>query len=266
MQEVKQNIVFWVGVVSADSNLLEKHGNFNYFEYSKKTWQYWCSKHNVLFYEYTTPSIADTGTHRVTWQRWFDLPTQLNSYNWNKVAVVDASYMIKWDTPNFFEMTSDKLNVFQALENVRWMDEGIRGYQHLFPDVKFDLKRYMDCGFQIFTQEHLTFLEKLKQFYLDNTEEILKLHNKVGRGTDQPVYNYLLQSHKIDFKFELPNSFNLNHMNRFNWFAHNWQLEEDRTPYFVKYGNLWKYSGFDRKQRNSLMEQTWNLVKQNYEA
>jgi len=258
------NVVFWVGVKSSDALTSDKHGNFEYFEYSKSTWKYWCEKNNVLFFEYTTPSIDELGTHKVTWQRWFDLETQLNNVEWNKVAVVDASYMIRWDCPNFFNMASDSLSAFQALENVNWMDEGIKGYQSLFPEVKFDLKRYIDCGFQIFTKSHLPFLNRLKQFYFDNLDEILALQKSVGRGTDQPVYNYLLQQDNIDFKFELPNSYNLNHMTRFNWFANNWQLQEDPNPYFIKYGNLWKFSGFDRTQRNPLMKQTWDIIKEKY--
>jgi len=259
------NVVFWVGVKSKDSLTLEKHGNFEYFEYSKKTWEYWCNRNNVLFFEYNTPSLEDVGKHKVTWQRWFDLENQLKEINWNKVVVVDASYMIKWDTPNFFELTSNKLNVFQALENIRWMDEGIKGYQKLFPNVKFDLKRYIDCGFQIFTKKHLPFLTKLKNFYFNNIDKILELQSKVGRGTDQPIYNYILQRDNIELGFELPNSYNLNHMNRFGWFNYNWQLNKDKVPFFIKYGYLWKYSGFDRKQRTPLMEKTWSIIKSNYE-
>ena len=259
-----KNVVFWIGVKSKDPLLNEKHGGFKYFDYSKNTWKYWCDKNNITFFEYTNPGLNDTGTHKVTWQRWFDLEKQLEHIDWNKVAVVDASYMIRWDAPNFFDLTTNNLSCFQALENIKWMDEGIKGYQNLFPNVSFDLKRYIDCGFQIFTKTHLEFLNQLKDFYFNNTDQILLLQSKVGRGTDQPVYNYLLQQNNIDFRFELPSSFNLNHMNRFNWFAHNWQLKEDQTPYFVKYGYLWKYSGFDRRQREDLMKQTWNVVKEMY--
>lgn len=262
--ENRQDVVFWVGVKSQDSNTATKHGNFEYFQYSKATWEYWCKKHNIVFYEYNFPRLSNTETHKVTWQRWFDLESELSKYDWNKVAVVDASYMVRWDTPNFFELTSNHLSVFRSLENIRWMNEGVRGYQDLFPDTSFDLKRYMDCGFQIFTKKHLPFLRILKDFYFNNQKEILKLQKEVGRGTDQPVYNYLLQQEKIDFRFELPNSFNLNHMPRFGWLRHNWQLNEDKTPYFIKYGYLWKYSGFDRRERNNLMRQTWNLVSQQY--
>jgi hypothetical protein len=262
---MEKNVLFWVGVKSKDPLTLEKHGNFEYFEYSKKTWKYWCKKNNILFFEYNTPSLEDVKNHKITWQRWFDLDNQLKEIKWDKVAVVDASYMIKWDTPNFFNLSSKNLSVFRALENIRWMDEGIRGYQELFPNTSFDLKKYIDCGFQIFTKNHLPFLVKLREFYVKNLNKILELQSKVGRGTDQPVYNYLLQQENIDFKFELPNSYNLNHMNRFDWFSHNWQLKEDNTPFFIKYGYLWKYSGFDRKQRNPLMKQTWDIIKENYE-
>lgn len=260
-----KNVIFWIGIKSNDSLLLKKHGDFNYFEYSKKTWQYWCDKNDVLFYEYDTPSIKDTGKHRATWQRWFDIENELKNINWGKVAVVDASYMIKWNCPNFFNLTSDKLNVFRSLENVRWINESINGYKELFPNVNFDLKKYIDCGFQIFTKDHLSFLDNLKDFYFHNIDKILELQNKIGRGTDQPVYNYILQKENIDFKFELPNAYNLNHMYRFNWFSHNWQLNEDKTPFFIKHGYIWKYSGFDRRERTPLMKQTWDLIKENYE-
>lgn len=260
----KTNIVFWIGVKSTDPLTSNKHGNFEYFEYSKKTWKYWCEKNDVLFIEYNKPSLSDHNKHKITWQRWFDLENYLKDIDWNKVAVVDASYMIKWDAPDFFDITSNSLSVFRALENVRWMDQGIRGYQELFPDVEFDLKRYIDCGFQIFTKKHISFLNKLKKFYTDNETRILKLQSTVKRGTDQPIYNYLLQQEDIDFKFELPNSFNLNHMTRFNWLSNNWQLKDDATPFFIKYGHLWKYSGFDRKQRNPLMKQTWDYIKGYY--
>ena len=92
-----------------------------------------------------------------------------------------------------------------------------------------------------------------------------RLSKKEIEHKKKQVYNYLLQKENIDFRFELPNSYNINHMLRFNWLQHNWQLKEDPTPFFIKHGYLWKYSGFDRKQRNPLMKQTWDIIKKNYE-
>lgn len=263
---MKTNVVFWIGVKSEDPLLKEKHGNFSYLEYSKQTWTYWCKKNNIHFFEYNTPSLSDTGTHKVTWQRWFDVFDQLEKANidYDKILLTDGSIMIKWDTPNIFNLVKNNLTAFKSLENVKWIDEGIRGYQSLFPNINFDLKKYTSCGFQIFDKTHKPFLKELKEFYFNNLDTILSLQNTVGRGTDQPIYNYLLQKNNIEVSYDLPASYWLMHMNRFNWFAYNWQLKEDQTSYFIKYGYVWVFSGFDRRQRQGLMEQTWNLIKNNY--
>ena len=63
----------------------------------------------------------------------------------------------------------------------------------------------------------------------------------------------------------LPMEYRVSHLHRKDLLSHNWQLKEDQTPFFVKYANVWVFSGFDKNQRNQLMEQTWNLVKGNYE-
>ena len=262
---MKRNIVFWIGVKSDSQDLLKKHGNFEYFEYSKLSWQYWCLKNNVIFHEYTTPTMPDTYKHRVTWQRWFDLEKELSSYEWEKVLLIDASTIVRWDTPNIFELAKDQVTAFRSLENINWINQGIIGYQHLFSDVKFDLKKYINCGFQILTKEHVSFLRGLYKFYMDNLDEILRLQSTINRGTDQPIYNFLLQQYNINVNYDLSPSFFLMHMNRFNWFNHNWQLNEDKTPYFIKYGYIWVFSGFDRTQRNELMKQTWEITKHNYE-
>lgn len=260
------NVVFWIGVKSEDSNTSDKHGNFKYFEYSKQTWEYWCRKNGVVFYEYNKPSLEDTGTHKVTWQRWFDVFDQLEQANieYDNVLLIDGSTMIKWDTPNLFEILNSDLTGFKSLENIKWIDEGVRGYQTLFPDIKFDLKKYTSCGFQIFNKTHKPFLNELKEFYFNNLDTILNFQSTVGRGTDQPVYNYLLQKNSIEVDHSLPASYWLMHMNRFNWFSYNWQLKEDQTPHFIKHGYIWVFSGFDRRQRNELMQQTWNIVKDKY--
>ena len=94
---------------------------------------------------------------------------------------------------------------------------------------------------------------------------MLLQNGSVKRGTDQPVYNYLLQIHDVDVNLDLPSPFTLNHLYRFDWFSHNWQLNEDKTPFFIKYGYIWKYSGFpQRGDRYNLMKQTWDAIKEMY--
>jgi hypothetical protein len=266
---MKRNIVFWPGVKSTSDTLQIKHGNFAYLEYSKKTWQHFCKKHNHIFIEYNETKISDTMEHRVNWQRWFELFDYVESLNidYDKILMIDGSTMVRWDTPDFISNSVDnKLVAYRSLENIKWVDESIQGYKNLFQNYELDLKNYINVGFQIFGKWYKPFLEKLKEFYFKNYDEIIKLQNTIKRGTDQPVINYLLDIEKIPTAFNsLSNDYFIMHMNRFNWFHYNWQLNEDKTPYFIKYGYVWAFSGFDRSQRNELMGETWNIIKNNYE-
>lgn len=265
-----KHIVFWPGVQSKDPLIRQKHNNFEYFEASRRTWEHFCNRHGHIFLPYEECSIEDTGTHRVNWQRWFDLFERVEALGveYDKILLVDASTMVRWDCPDFLsDVPNDGVVAFRSLENLRWVAESTDGYRELFNDYDLDLKRYINSGFQIFGKWYKPFLEEMKKFYFDNVDEILRLQKEVGKGTDQPVMNYLIDMKGIKTYYDyLPNSYFQMHMNRFGWFGHNWQLKEDTTNYFLKYGNIWVFSGFDRAQRNSLMNQTWNLIKHNYEA
>ena len=48
-------------------------------------------------------------------------------------------------------------------------------------------------------------------------------------------------------------------------FNFSWQLNEDRTPFFIKYGYVWGFSGLPKDQRTEIISQTWDLVKHNYD-
>jgi len=268
-----ENVVFLITVASNHKYLKEKHGDFKYFEYSIKSWEYWCNKNNARLVLYTTPSNSEHVKHKPTWQRWFDVFNQLDDQNidCNKVAMIDASTIIRWDTPNFFDLVDEgEVNVFRAFENLRWVHEGVSGYSEFFkqqfPDFEFDLTKYISCGWQIFDKQHRPFLEKLEKFYYSNYDEIMDLQNNtVGRGTDQPVYNYLLQINDITVVEKLPAPYFLNHLYRFDWFSHNWQLKEDTVSFFIKYGYIWFYSGFpQRGDRYNLMKQTWEAIEGKY--
>ena len=69
---------------------------------------------------------------------------------------------------------------------------------------------------------------------------------------------------KVDLNF-LPIPYNLSHLYRKDLLTYNTQLNEDPTPYFIKYGYIWVFSGFDKRKRNEMMDQTWELVKNKYQ-
>ena len=59
----KKNVVWWVGMKNKD--LSDKYGGFEYFEYSRKTWEYWCKKNDVLFVPFEEPVEKDIFKFRV---------------------------------------------------------------------------------------------------------------------------------------------------------------------------------------------------------
>jgi hypothetical protein len=265
---MRKNVLFWIAVQNNDPHISNKHGGFKYFEYSKLTWEYWCKKNDVIFFHYDKCSNDDIVTHKPTWQRWFDVFEVLKSNNikYDKICIMDSSTMIRWDTPNFFDLCpAGELTAFRSLENLRWISESANGYQTLFPDVKIDIKKYINCGVQIFDKEHEPFLKKLKDFYFNRFDDVMKLQNEiVKKGTDQPVYNYFVQKEGVKLRFNLPPAYHLTHLSRFDWFSHNWQLG-DKMPFFIKYGYVWSFSGFpNRGERHTIMNQTWDIVKENY--
>lgn len=259
------DVVFWVGVKSSDPLLQQKHGGFKYLDISKKSWQYWCNNNQVQFVEYSQPLMEG---HKATWTRWFDVfPTlQQLKIPYDKIAVVDGSTIIKWDAPNFFEQCPQgKLTAFRSLENLNWVLQSVQGYSDLFNQYPFDITRYIDCGFQVFDESHKPFLDNLQQYYLDNYDSIMQLQSSVNKGTDQPVYNYLLQINNVEVNSELDLRYNLNHLFRFDWFNYNWQLDKDLSPFFLKYGYIWKFSGFDRARRFEFMNNVWIAISYHYE-
>jgi hypothetical protein len=48
-------------------------------------------------------------------------------------------------------------------------------------------------------------------------------------------------------------------------FKHNWQLNLDTTPFFIKYAYVWHFTGFPIENRISIMKQVWDNFGHLYE-
>ena len=77
---------------------------------------------------------------------------------------------------------------------------------------------------------------------------------------------YWLQMNNVDVNLDMPITWKLTHLHRKQMLGHNWQLDQDKTPFFIKYGYLWFFTGFEKMQRNRLMTDVWNMIGHNYEA
>jgi len=261
----KKNVIWWTGIINPDHN--EKYGGFEYMEYSRKSWEFWCKRNNCEFVTFTEPIEQDLKRFRVNWQKALFVFDELEKRNieYDQICLVDSSAIVKWNTPNFFELTERKFCGLRDTDNMNWTYESIKGYQKFF-DFKLDTTKYINSGFIIFNEIHKNVLESFKRLYYDNIDMFCDLQdNIVKKGTEQTPLNYWLQINSVDIKTDLPLPFKLTHLHRKDMFSYNWQLKEDNTPFFIKYGYIWFFNGIPKDQRSKIMKDTWNHIKHNYD-
>jgi len=260
---MKKNVVFMACVVNKDR--VNKYGNFDYFDYSIKTWEYWCEKNNCEFVLFDKPFMEDTKKYRINWQKEvfvFDV-LEKRKIDYDQILILDSTCMIKWNAPNFFDLTNHKFTVTKDSDNLSWIYNSIQGYKEFFDGYECDIKKYFNSGFVIFNENHREFFESFKQLYLDNVDEFCELHDKTGTAEQTPL-NYWVQMKGIDVNYLNGMLWRCSHLYRKEILGPNWQLNEDKTPFFIKYPYVWMFSGFDKAKREPWMKSTWDLVKDNY--
>ena len=138
---------------------VKKYGNFDYFDYSIKTWEYWCEKNNCEFVLFDEPFMEDTKKYRINWQKEvfvFDV-LEKRKIDYDQILILDSTCMIKWNTPNFFDLTDHKFTVARDSDNLNWIYNSIQGYKEFFDGYECDIKKYFNSGFVIFNENHRDF-------------------------------------------------------------------------------------------------------------
>ena len=112
---MKKNVIWWPAL--KNPNHLDKYGGFEYFEYSRKSWEYWCEKNNCIFVPFTNPIENDFIEYRPQWQKCLFVFDELDrlGIEFDQIALIDSSAIVKWDCPNFFNLTERKF--------VGWRDD-----------------------------------------------------------------------------------------------------------------------------------------------
>ena len=163
-------------------------------------------------------------------------------------------------------MTENKFVGWRDIDNLNWVYKSKVGYKEFFDGFELDLTKYISSGLIIFNEKHKELFQSFKKLYYDNVDTFVNLQDKlVGKGTEQTPLNYWLQINDVDVKLDLPLSWKLTHIHRKEMYSYNWQLDEDKTPFFIKYGYVWNFSGFDKDKRTEIMTQVWNSVKHHYD-
>ena len=242
----KRNVVF----ITSIKGLVDT----SYQEYCLNTWKYWCEKNNVELF-LLNEELSDATYMKPTWQRWyvFDI-LDLNGVNYDQVAMVDVDTMIRWDAPNFFELTDRKFSAVVDQDNIGWVKQSIDGYQHMFPNVKLDWTDYFNCGFVVLNEKHKELCKTIINFWDSNEVELTTLQNTLSKGTDQTPVNYMVKR-DVEVNY-LSKKFNLTHFNR---------KEIIQDLMFIDCGYVWHFNGFDKSWRMPMMKDTWTKIKGNYE-
>tara|TARA_B100000131_G_scaffold56695_1_gene51987 strand:+ start:105 stop:839 length:735 start_codon:yes stop_codon:yes gene_type:complete len=225
----------------------------SYQQYSFNTWKWWCKRNNVELFHLSEP-LTDVKYMKPTWQRWYSLEIlESNNIEYDQVAMVDVDTMVRWDTPNFFELTDRKFAACVDNDNISWVKQSIDGYKHLFKDVVVDWESYFNCGFIVLNEKHKNLCKNIVKFWDDNNSELSHLQNTLRKGTDQTPVNYMAKR-DVEIKY-LSKKFNLTHFNR---------KEILQDLMFIDCGYVWHFNGFEKSWRTPIMKDTWEKIKDNY--
>jgi len=262
------NAIYMVAINHNKSNY--KHSNF--LQYSSKSWERWCEKNGVDFHCVTEHD------ERYGYPIWNKLNVTEICKDYDKIGIVDCDTMINIDAPNIFDELQDGISGVVDDVNYNWLHYSVENYSKFFNhEMNFDT--YINAGVVFLDNKSLSVYDKLREFYFENQEE-LDNWNK-GGGREQTLFNFIVQTN--DYKVNLlESSWNILGLMRRELIQHNWQdnreemtedctpaqpfnckYNHDRTPHYIKYGNIYHFTGFPIELREQVMKYTWELENAN---
>ena len=245
------NILFFTALKANDPNMMA------YQEWSLKTWSYYAKKHDCKLVVLQDP-LQDVEVMRPTWQRWYAYEIlEQSGIEYDQVALIDIDTMVRWDTPNIFELSEGRYTGVIDDLSIEWLFNSINGYKEYFPDVHLEWDKYINNGVLILPREGgKEFCKKVTDFYIANVDSLRdKQHVSLKKGTDQTPINYLaMETFGEDINY-LSKKFNMTHMYKTHAFIEN---------IYIRCSYIWHFNGLPRDQRNQYMQYTWEQIKDNY--
>ena len=255
---MKKNVLFFTSLKANDPALS------SYQEWCFKTWTYYAKKYDCEIFILEEP-LYDTQWMRPTWQRWFVHELlEANNIEYNQIALIDIDTMVRWDTPNIFELSENRYTGVGDDISVEWNCNSITGYKKFFPNVDLRWDSYINNGMIVLPSDSKEFCKKITDFYLANAEELVQMQeHTLQKGTDQTPVNYMALEYYGDKIKYLPKRYNMTHLKTSLALA---PCIETKLPVFIKYGYIWHFNAIHpRTDRDVLMSQTWEIIKNNYE-
>ena len=233
-----------------------------YARYCFYAWNWWCKKNDVLLF-ILNRNHYNHDHMRPTWMRYhvFDI-LKKHGISYDQVALVDADTMIRWDRPNFFEISDRKFCVVRDKKRRLWVKKSIRAFQPLFPGINLDPRDYFNAGFMIFNDNHSGLFLTMLRFYHSNSNRIRETTRILRKGTDQSPLNFMVIKQSTEIKY-LTEQYNYMHFVNF-WYNSPWLMRKYNTFSFVQKGFIWHFMGIDKRLNDILMRKTWEHIRHHY--
>ena len=150
---------------------------------------------------------------------------------YDKIGLVSNQTMIKWNAKNVFDEfeTDDFCGVLDTINFKKIYDE-VKDYKN------FDISKYINTDVLFFGKKHIG----------------------IFRDLDIPI-NQSLQKNNISVK-ELTQNWNLGGLVERHFLSYNWQLKENKTSFFIKYGDIWNLTNVNSDLKN----QIWKVIGGQY--
>jgi len=237
-----------------------KYDHQKYFEASKECWQSYCKKHNI---DFIVVNKKLPNVKFCVWHKEFVFDFIGDKYE--KIALVDFDTLVHWDAPNFFDLYNDEFCGVLENESLFWIQNSLNAFRDNFAElrnVEITLSEYINGGVLFFHKSHKNFFEKLKAFYIQNKPSFDNW-NVPNTGKEQTILNLYLKKENITKKY-LDFRFNTMRLTKNDWLHHNWQIDGDKTPFFIKYSYIWHFTGCSIEERTNLMTSIWQQTKHLY--
>jgi hypothetical protein len=247
MANYNKKLIYMVAIDHESSRIK----NSDYAQWSIASWELYCKKYGFDFVV-----IRESQLTRPIWQKSMIYE---HGHGYDFIGIVDSDTIVSPKTP---DVSIDKDNGFYAVNDLcdlNWVMQSIKDRQRFFPNLELDLMKYFNAGVLFFSSDYLTLFKDFLQFVLENEQEIEKIQ---GGGKEQTLLNFFVQQRGINVKF-MQSEWNLMSIHKKNMFTHNWQLNVDQTPHFIKYAYVWHLTGFPIEQRAEIMEKTFKFVYPN---
>lgn len=184
--------------------------------------------------------------HILSWKYWcnkndVDLviseePNQHQIKQYEKVALINNDVFIKWDAPNFFNLFED--DVCGVLDT--------SDFKKILTDIEkfnknLNIDFYLQTDVLFFNSKYVNILENKNQISINYNISLLNKNPKIF----YPCWN-LYSIHIKDM------------------FKHNWQLNRDSVPSFIKYAYIWNLNDLPKEHKNEIIQSVWSYIKNNY--